>query len=353
MCASQSVCDCQRYECNEEKYLQSIHKSLVRPIGGWTQNGFKKVYKIYAQYQRKLNEHNNNKNDENFFDLSLTKMNLKNEMKAILQYRDKNLVSHLHSYWKSYQKRVIARSQILSSTQHDNDKYDPIEQHQQKQTDGDDDDGSEYDENEYFDITAVDKQVGYYQGTQQQQQQRVIKYKVRLLHAIIGINNKYKRYKRVIYICKESKSVKVLGIKPEITEYALANIERVQKEYNEGAMRRLCLKFKDSKEYLCEFESAQQREKFASNLFEYEQESDKLLSIFVGSWNVGESVFSSENVSKWIPLSTQHDLYVIGLQEVKGKLKNKWINGLVSHINPTQNGLTMQRINICKLRIVH
>merc|ERR1712228_659384 len=203
-------------------YVQSIQQSLIRPIGGWTNNGFAKVYSLYSQYQNKLNQQ---QNDDSFlFELSLTKLNLKNEMQAILQYKNNNLVQHFDAYWKSYQESIRSKSQILKSTKNKNENDDFVAYKKKKENETKQIDEIEYDESEYFDIYDVNEKVGYNDDNDD----NIIKYKVTLLHGSI----KRVAYKRVIYICKRSKSMKLLGVKPEIIEYELQNIERVRKEYS-------------------------------------------------------------------------------------------------------------------------
>jgi hypothetical protein len=61
------------------------------------------------------------------------------------------------------------------------------------------------------------------------------------------------------------------------------------------------------------------------------------LSIFIGSWNLGNAGPTYDSLADFIP-SMKYDLYVIGLQECSKGHREQWLNEIRAHVQQSWNG---------------
>ncbi|GAB5372451.1 hypothetical protein AAMO2058_001666500 [Amorphochlora amoebiformis] len=73
-----------------------------------------------------------------------------------------------------------------------------------------------------------------------------------------------------------------------------------------------------------------------TNMMRYDKFNEKAASVFIGTWNVGQSIVY-DSLDDFIP-PNKFDIYAIGLQECRVKDRNKWELELAHHINLNYRG---------------
>ena len=339
-----------KFELIEKDYLQRLNQNFVKPIKQFKQKQFREIYPLHLKYKRILKKYNKtpgqtpptsptniNLNDLNtLHELNETKFKLETEINRLKIVSNGELLNDIDLYWNSFISLCKTRNNIISRSQLKDDIKDDDDI--KRGNNGSDDDETKFEVD--FDIDQIDDDVGF-NNINNDIQRYTVK---RIQNAKSkNINKKSMKYNRVIYIdstLSKQKKIKLLSLKKNIRQYILSDIEKVEKSYLN--INVLNLKFKDKKEYRYEFESPSKREQFVGQILEYDKyKGNKLMSIVIGSYNVGESECNRENIKNWLHPSTvklqHHDLYVIGLQEVKSKLKKNWISNILAYIDDNTN----------------
>eukprot|EP01083_Nonionella_stella_P097613 274365_1 len=88
------------------------------------------------------------------------------------------------------------------------------------------------------------------------------------------------------------------------------------------------------------------------------KEDDPTLSLWVGTWNVGESEFEQECMSRWLgsnssAMHRMHDVYVVGLQECVSQHRKAWMNGILAYLdNGRKQYLVIQKMHLMNILLI-
>eukprot|EP01083_Nonionella_stella_P212823 768138_1 len=91
-----------------------------------------------------------------------------------------------------------------------------------------------------------------------------------------------------------------------------------------------------------------------------EEEDDDSLSLFVGTWNVGESEFilDSSILRRFLGSNSSntfgmHDIYIIGLQECVSQHRKAWINGILAYLdNGKKQFVILQKLHLMNILLI-
>jgi len=158
---------------------------------------------------------------------------------------------------------------------------------------------------------------------------------------------KVKKKKRIVYLDSKNRIIRSLDIRKTCKDVRLdgGRLRKIEKSVIDRKAVRLIFSNRKNDWHFV-FSDAAARERFVyrcrfiaddSNydascdepIMQPEKVPAQPLSIFVGTWNVGDSAFPFSSMSDFIP-PKEHDIYVIGLQECSKK--EQWVAELRNHV---------------------
>eukprot|EP01083_Nonionella_stella_P020442 56674_1 len=351
-------------ELLETEYANKLNAHLLAPIKQFKTHSLRNVYNLHSTYYESLEklhhsstQHNHTSNQSQrphkhplaaIYQMNGIEQRLKSEVYQLKYAQNVPLLNHMDTYWQSLITFSESQAHAINTRGALRDR-DPSKYNDERDAKESNDKQTKFEID--FDIQAIDDAVGF-----SNIKNDIRRYTVKLVthhadkqaHKRVGSTSKKhksKKYNRVLYVdCTNiQRKLKILTLKKHIQVYKLSDIACIEKSYKNIQLLRI--KFKNNTQYFYEFESPSKREQFVGQILEYDRYIDgtftkkknKLMSIVIGSYNVGESECLRENIQHWLKPCTakhsHHDMYVLGLQEVKTKLKKQWMDNLLAYID--------------------